>query len=789
VLDGSAPEGGAFDAVDQAATDIEEALHTALFGFAPHHAKRLVLLTDGNQTQGDVWRLSTRLRAEGVRVFAFPAAPAATQDAWIEALALPPAVRSQEPIGVTLKVFSATATRARIELRQASRLLAARTVTLPAAESEVRFETRLPSAGRNTLTARVAADGDQVPENDVLTQDVWVLPRPRVLYVEHNLESAHYLSDALEHQGIDVRVATVSEWTADPGLLSGMDAIVLSDIPAESIDAGTAQRLERFVRDAGGGLVFAAGDNTYGKAGYSESDVERLLPVKFEARRKRRDLDLVLLIDRSHSMRGRKLELAKSAALASLDLLDAEHRLGVVAFDAKPHDVVPLAAVGTKRFAEDRIASMTSSGQTNIYAALLRAQDMLAASPATTKHVILLSDGQTAAPRAGNAHFSSSEAAQDVIRRVRADTVRREDGVMDAPGEPASEVADGFSALMAELAAEQVTLSTVAIGEKPNLALMSELAQGANGKSYVAQSDAEIPGLFVAETRRLLGESIVERRFRPLVKTPGAAIAGVDFSRGPELKGFVAGRPKQFSDVLLEAEANQPLLAETRYGLGKTVVFLSDVKNRWAADWLGWPGYAQLWAQVVRTSMRRGDAPPLEWRVTRQGREVLVSLAGLNADGSYRNGISPRVRVGAPDGGTAVMPLRQVASGRYETRMQLAAAHSRPHRFELLAGGGLTQQELAQAGTRSVFYTYSDEYRMLPANARLLKALSEQTGGAFAAPADEIFAVRGDGGRVLVPLWRYFAGAALLCFLLDILVRRAPWPIRSTLRAYSREMV
>jgi hypothetical protein len=39
--------------------------------------------------------------------------------------------------------------------------------------------------------------------------------------------------------------------------------------------------------------------------------VERLLPVKFEARRKRKELDLVLLIDRSHSMHGR-LQLAKS---------------------------------------------------------------------------------------------------------------------------------------------------------------------------------------------------------------------------------------------------------------------------------------------------------------------------------------------------------------------------------------------------------------------------------------------------------------------------------------------
>ena len=144
-----------------------------------------------------------------------------------------------------------------------------------------------------------------------------------------------------------------------------------------------------------------------------------MLPVRFEARRKRRDLDLVLLIDRSHSMRGRKLELAKSAALATLDLLENEHRLAVIAFDARPHDVVPLAAVGNKRRAEDLIAGMTASGQTNIYHALSRAQRVLADSTATTRHVILLSDGVTAPPPGGAAPPSSSEAAQELIRKER----------------------------------------------------------------------------------------------------------------------------------------------------------------------------------------------------------------------------------------------------------------------------------------------------------------------------------------------------------------------------------
>ena len=113
---------------------------------------------------------------------------------------------------------------------------------------------------------------------------------------------------------------------------------------------------------------------------------------------------------------------------------------------------------------------------------------------------------------------------------------------------------------------EKVTLSTIAIGEKPNLDLMRDLASRGNGRSYVASSDAEIPSLFVAETRRLLGEAIVEESFHPKVVGRTQSIAGVDFSGGPPLRGFVVVRPKPFSEVLLQASRERPLLAQTHYG-------------------------------------------------------------------------------------------------------------------------------------------------------------------------------------------------------------------------------
>ena len=482
-------------------------------------------------------------------------------------------------------------------------------------------------------------------------------------------------------------------------------------------------------------------------------------------------------------MRGRKLELAKSAALSTLDLLEDHHRLAVVAFDSRPHDVVPLAPVGGKRRAEDLIASMTSSGQTNIYAALRHAQQLLAGSTAATRHIILLSDGITA-PSTGTPR-SSSEEAQELVRKQRAETIRQLGGRIDPESEPQPELPGapgGMEQVVAELAAAQVTVSTIAIGDKPDLDLMRDLASWGNGRSYVASSDAEVPSLFVAETRRLLGESIVEEPFRPKVSSRAESIAGVDFAQGPPLRGFVVTRAKPFSEVLLEASREQPLLVQTHFGLGKTVAFLSDVKNRWAVEWLGWDGYARLWSQVVRDVIPRSSGESLSWRVARDGREATIELSALAADRTYRNGLNPKVRVTLPDGRTSTLVLRQIAPGRYRASTPVEAGRSAPYRFALLEGGGLSARELAQAGTRSLTYPWPDEYRVLPPNTRLLQALSERTGGGFAPKAEDIFADRGDGGLVAKPLWPWLAAAALLLFLLDVLVRRAPWMDRARQR-------
>ncbi|HEY7698718.1 MAG TPA: vWA domain-containing protein, partial [Vicinamibacteria bacterium] len=118
VYDGGAMESGATPpppgAIDQSGTNIERAVRQALASFAPASLKRLVLVTDGHETEGSVLSLLPDLEAAGVRVFTVPAAVRAEGDSWIERIEVPPDVRAGEAIDVAVVVFSRAAKKASV---------------------------------------------------------------------------------------------------------------------------------------------------------------------------------------------------------------------------------------------------------------------------------------------------------------------------------------------------------------------------------------------------------------------------------------------------------------------------------------------------------------------------------------------------------------------------------------------------------------------------------------------------------------------------------------------------
>ena len=715
---------GADRSINQSVTNIEAAVGRAFRTFDGRYLKRLVLITDGNETAGNVSRLLGQAQERGVRVFTLPANVRGEGDSWVEAIDLPEEIREQEPVTATVRVFSRVATTATVALVGDDQTLGTREVSLQPGVNEVDFQVRLPAAGGGTLSGKLENVNDPMRENDLHTRAVTVGARPRILYVEGRLASAVYLRDALSAEGMDVTLVGPEAMPGTSAALEEFDLVLLSDVPMDALNGDKVQAILQYVRDAGGGFIFAAGESSFGEEGYADSDIEEVLPIWFEINERRKDLALVIVMDKSYSMVGPKLELSKEAAKAALDFLEPTHSFGLITFDDTPFVTVPLQLAVEKSQMNDFISRIIAGSQTNIYPALEAAFDALAESEAEVRHVILLSDGKT--------------------------------------------YADDYEELVSLMSDSDITVSSVAVGQEADRELLGNIATWGKGRSYFIQDAERVPQIFIQETQIASQSTLVEEPVETTVTTSIEAFTDIDLNAAPPLRGYVRTLAKETAEVLIQSDSENPILARWRYGLGRTAVFTSDVKNRWAADWLTWEGYGKFWSQLVRETMRRDGGDELDFVVERIGDEALITVSALTEEGAYRTDLDPRLRVLRGDGEEAFLSFHQIGPGAFQARHSLGAPGEEPYRFEL-SGNGIEDR------SQALFYRYGDEYRLYPPNTPLLDEIAVQTGGRYLPDVGDIFDDYGETAFVPTPLWPWLSALALLAFFMDIAVRRAPW--------------
>src|SRR5262249_46463835 len=121
---------------------------------------------------------------------------------------------------------------------------------------------------------------------------------------------------------------------------------------------------------------------------------------------------------------------------------------------------------------------------------------------------------------------------------------------------------------------------------------------------YYTQDAQNIPKIFTKETTEVARSSLVEEAVGVHVQKHVELLDGVGINEAPPLRGYVSTKPKPLTDVILVSDLSEPLLARWRVGLGQSVAWTSDVKNRWSVDWLRWPGYSRFWAHLIRSTMR-----------------------------------------------------------------------------------------------------------------------------------------------------------------------------------------
>ncbi|HEU4340748.1 MAG TPA: VWA domain-containing protein [Candidatus Binatia bacterium] len=723
-------------------TDIQAAMQAAAAQIGEGRQGKILLISDGNENRGAIARVLPLLHSQGAQVWTLPVNVwRGKNEVYVGDFQLPRQVDSAQGFEITANIESLRSAPARVKLLRDGVLQNEHEIKLAAGSNAVKFSDSLRERGSHSYEFLVESPDDTFAENNLVQGVVEVKGPPRVLLLSAQKESQRFLSRVLQVQGYSVVEAAAEAHSLSLPELSSFDLMVLDNVPAFQLSHSKMENIEKYVRDLGGGLLVIGGSQSYGAGGYYRTPLERVLPVDMRppARLDLPHVALLFVIDKSGSMGAgaegsTKLDLAKAAAIAAADVMNPTDQVGILAFDASFDWVLPFRAVGKGEWISERLAGLQSDGGTDLYKAMVEAYRSIASKQAAIKHVLVLSDGLT-------------------------------------------DKAD-FHGLVEKMARDNVTVSTVSVGNDADVQLMADIAKHGKGRGYVALDPQTIPQIFTTETLLISRDLLVEKTFTPTVVAWTGPLKGLAGAQWPSLRGYVLTYPKPRAELLMNAERD-PLLVSWRYGLGRVMAFTSDLSGRWGKEWVAWQGFPQWASQLSRDTMRKMLETTMRAEFHSVGDSVKVTADFVSKAGGFHNYLKLRSNIAAPNRATHEQVFQQTAPGRYQT--QFRPAQRGIHLLTLYAEG---QAGEAPVPVTTVPYIapYPKEYRELKPNMALLSRLAEETGGEMLEPDKIEEGVK----RLYTPspgkstrgqeTWWPLAGLGLLLFLADLVLRS--WPGR-----------
>ncbi|MDR1925536.1 MAG: VWA domain-containing protein [Planctomycetaceae bacterium] len=682
----------------------------------------IVLISDGNETAGDAFSAAISCP---IPISTIPVLELNLPEVSVSSIAVPPELKSGEPFNINLTIYSNRRTEVKISIFRNAFKIVEESKKLEIGESKFQFYETATGEPEQEFFVQIESLDDTISENNISRCVAVVGGEPRVLMIESERAAVSDFVSALQEHNIKVEVRPAEGFPASIDELAQFDAVIISNVPASAFSLRKMDILRNYVHELGGGLTMIGGDKSFGQGGFYKTAIEDILPVScnFDDQKEKPTVAISLVIDRSGSMDGKKIEFAKDAAKGVIELLSPDDFISIIAYDAIPHVIVPPQKVTNPRQIKNAVNSINSSGGTNVYQALTESFEQLNSLNTETKHVILLTDGK-----------SESGDIETIIRR------------MTNAG---------------------ITISTIGTDDADNK-LLQHIADIGEGRFYQTDNPNHLPQIFIDETISTDKTAINETPFVPIIVTKSDLLAGIDASQFPPLLGFIRTKPKSNSRLILATETGEPLLIWRRYGTGIAAAFTSDVKNRWSAEWLAWNDFAKLWSQIIRRTLRQQKTERTTIEYQTINNTIDVTINAVDQHEQFVNNAKGHITVIAPDLSDQKIPLVQVASGRYNAKYYTNTQGN--YRVKTLLQKN--DKTLAQQ-IRGVTIGYPKELQMKPVNIELLKRISEATKGTFNPSPDEIC-----NKTVHTPATKkisirlYLLVLALCFFVIDLILRR-----------------
>ncbi|MCO6459305.1 MAG: VWA domain-containing protein [Pirellulaceae bacterium] len=699
------------------ATNLEAAMKLALASFPDDSAKRIVLVTDGNENQGNARAVAQMLAENQIGIDVVPVRLTTRSEVAVEKIAIPSDVRRGQPTEarVVLNNFAegtgsaeGRSVRGKLKITQQvgadEQLISEMPVDLPPGKTVLRFEHTIDQPAvyryRAVFTPDDPAD-DLMAQNNSATAFTYVRGKGRVLMIVDWEEPGEFdfLIERLRSNNIEIDVMPSDQLFTNLAELQGYDSVVLANVPRSSGDSKAVtnfsdeqiQMLVSNTEQMGCGLVMLGGPNSFGAGGWANTELEKAMPVDFQIKNSKIQAvgALVLMMHASEMAQGNHWQ--KVVAREAIEVLGPMDYCGLLHWDnfggdawlwGKPNGLIRVS--GQKNQMMARLDRMTPGDMPQFDPAMRMALAGFNRVNAAVKHMIIISDGDPSPPRAA--------------------TIT---GYVNA----------------------KIKISTVAVGTHgpPGSTPLQNIAQQTGGRYYVVTNPKALPKIYQKEARRVA---------RPLVKDFTPPISPVldyrheilDGIEGPlpPIKGMVLTTVKENPLVEVSLISPQPpdrenatVLASWTYKLGRTAVLTTDAGKRWADSWTEWENYDKFFTQLIRWSMRPvNEENKFAVSSDVQDGRVRIVVTAMDKDDEFLNFLTIGGAAVGPDLGEPLdLTFSQVAPGRYVAEFD--AASSGPYLFSINPG---EEHGTIRAG---VNVPYSAEYQDKETNLALLEFLAE----------------------------------------------------------------
>ena len=740
-------------------TKLEAGIEMALAIAPPNTAVRILLVTEGNETAGDLKAAALTAAANNIPIDILPIQYQYKNEVVFKRLVAPSKARSSQTVSLRFILSSTSRSKGKLQLnlndKQIDLVPDSEDVTLPVelepGTNVVTVSVPVGTSGIHEFEATYIPDDntqDKIVQNNIASSITTVTGPGHVLVVDTDGQSSLSMLKALEESNIDARHMMAAEFPDSLSSLMDTDAVILVNTDCGNFTFAQQEMICSYVNDLGGGFVMTGGPSSFGAGGWIGSPVAEILPVDLDPPQKKQlpKGALVLIMHACEMPQGNYWgKLVASSAVQTLSRLDL---VGILAYNWQGAGldewVYPLSEVGDKSEVLAAINLMQMGDMPSLHNHLQQAYDELKKCDAAQKHVIVITDGD--------------------------------------PQDPSD-------ALLKSCVESGITVSTVGIfpHQQSDLLRLKRVADATGGQAYDVRNPNELPQIFIKEAMVVRRNLINEQTFTPqLVYSLSEITKGLSSSY-PDLDGYIITGPKGgLNQIILNSQENDPILAICQSGMGRCAAFTSSIDSRWAGNWLGWSNFETFWEQVVRWAGKPSQSSDCEISTDIQDKKVTVNVEAIDDEGKFIQFSDIDGRVISPDVEVEDIELVQVGPGQYSATFDAKGSGSYIVNMRYKKIG---EPDKIYITDTAVTIPFAPEFRDLSDNMPLLAQVIEMTNGRMLSSDPNqanLFDYTGlKFPETQLPLIRPLMLIWLALFLLDVAVRRLAFDFK----AMSRRMV